>query len=73
MLKAEKGKVCAEAENHYLKERAQEESKRLSVVTERLRGSEIDKRLLEKESQSYNDEIRMAKGGGGILSQAAAE
>ena len=59
MLKVEKGKVCAEAENRYLKERAQEDSKKLSEVTERLRGTEIDKRLLERESQSYKEEIRM--------------
>ena len=59
MLKAEKGKVCAEAENRYLKERAQEDSKKLSEVTEWLRGTEIDIQLLEKESQSYKDEIRM--------------
>ena len=59
VLKAEKGKVCAEAENRYLKERAQEDNKKLSEVTERLRGTEIDKRLLERESQSYKEEIRM--------------
>ena len=59
MLKAEKGKVCAEAENRYLKERGQEDNKKLSEVTERLRGTEIDKRLLERESQSYKEEIRM--------------
>ena len=57
MLKAEKGKVCAE--NRDLKERAQEDSKKLSEVVERLRGTEMDKRLLEKESSSYIDEIRM--------------
>ena len=59
MLKAEKGKVCAEAENRFLKERAQEDSKKLSEVTEWLRGTEMDKRLLERESQSYKEEIRM--------------
>ena len=59
VLKAEEGKVCAEAENRYLKERAQEDSKKLSEVAVRLRGTEMDKRLLEKESQSYKDEIRM--------------
>ena len=59
MLKAEKGKVCAEAENRYLKERAQEDSKKLSEVVEWLRGTEMDKRLLERESQSYKEEIRM--------------
>ena len=57
MLKAEKGKVCAE--NRYLKERAQEDSKKLSKVTEWLRGTEMDKRLLERESQNYKEEIRM--------------
>ena len=59
MLKAEKGKVCAEVENRFLKERAQEDSKKLSEVTEWLRGTEMDKRLLERESQSYKEEIRM--------------
>ena len=59
MLEAEEGKVGPEAENHFLKERAQEDSKKLSEVAERLRGTEMDKRLLEKESQSYKEEIRM--------------
>ena len=49
--------ICAE--NRYLKERAQEDSKKLSKVVERLRGAEIDKQLLEMASPSYKDEIRM--------------
>ena len=57
MLKAEKCKVCTE--NRYLKERAQEDSKKLSEVVERLRGAEMDKQLLEMASPSYKDEIRM--------------
>ena len=56
VLEAEKGRVCAE--KIILEERLHEASKSLAATEERLRVTEVHKRLLEKEAQSYKEEIK---------------
>ena len=56
VLEAEKGRVCAE--KIILEERMHEASKSLGATEERLRVTEMHKRLLEKEAQCYKEEVK---------------
>ena len=56
VLEAEKGRVCAE--KIILEERLHEASKSLGATEERLRVTEVHKRLLEKEAQCYKEEVK---------------
>ena len=65
MLEAEKGKFCAEAEKKVLEEKVWEIGKKLSAtddklreVYDKLREAEMHKQLLEKEAQSYRNDVK---------------
>ena len=63
MLKAEKAHVHADAEKRILAERVSELRKKLSEAAQSLKETEMQKRLFERESQSYKDEVvEMQKG-----------
>ena len=56
-MEAEKGKVYAEAEKRVLEERVWEVGKKLIAADDKLKEAEVHKRLLEKEAQSYKDDV----------------
>ena len=58
VLEAEKSKFCAEAEKKVLEEKVWEIGKTLGATDDKLREAEVHKRLLEKEAQSYKDDVR---------------
>ena len=57
MLEAEKSKAYANAEKKVLEDRVWEISKKLTAADGKLKEAEVQMRLLQKEAQSYKDDV----------------